>query len=257
MLLGANQMTISVIIICCNAADTIERTLKSVKTIADEIIILDSGSTDNTIALCKQYTQDVHQTDWPGYGIQKQRALNLATKEWVLSIDADEVVTPELALAISDKIKKTEQYKGFTIPRQLVFANKILKYCSEYKPILAQRKYAKFTECTVHEKIIIDGSMGKIHQPFLHYSYHDIAHWLLKMNTYTSLSANKVGNKTTNLSKFCLSSFFIFLKFYFLKKGFLHGTYGFIYSLNEAFASYIKHIKIKTEDDFKLQKLKN
>ena len=145
---------LSVILITKNEADNIVDCLASVAW-ADEIIVFDSGSEDETVSICREYTDKVYETDWPGFGIQKQRALNKAKGDWVLSIDADEIVTAELRVEIVKAIQQ-EKFQGFEIPRLSTYCGKQIRHAGwwpDHVLRLFRRECGYFTEASVHERI--------------------------------------------------------------------------------------------------------
>ena len=169
-------MNLSVIVIVKDEADRIADCLSSVAGIADEIIVLDSGSTDNTVEICRQFTDKVFETDWPGYGKQKQRALDKATGDWVLSIDADERLTPELADEIDAVIKSKPEEVAFKMQWAVVAFGKQLNHgrSARFVSRLFRRSGARFTDAIVHEKVMFsEGKVGKLKNRLLHYSIRD------------------------------------------------------------------------------------
>ncbi|HLD16138.1 MAG TPA: glycosyltransferase family 2 protein [Coxiellaceae bacterium] len=242
---------LSVILICYNEAKRIERCLDSVKW-AKEIIILDSGSTDNTVQLCKAYTEHVSVTDdWPGYGLQKARALAKATHEWVLSIDADEVVTPELKNEIEQAIKNTS-CSGYKLRRPLLFYGKLIRYAdgASHTLRLFQRTKGHISSDIVHETIQVDGPVRSLKSPLLHYSFDDISDLLAKMNRYSSLSAQKKHQqgKKGGLFTAITHAAWLFIRIYFINLGCLDGKAGFVLAMAFAETAYYRYIKLLYPD---------
>ena len=225
---------LSVIIITKNEQDRIARCLDSVRSVADEIIVLDSGSSDNTVDIVKKYTDRVYQTDWPGYGPQKQRALALATHEWVLSIDADEVLTPQLAEEIQVLLSRSPKETSFKMQWEVVLFGSKLKYGrgARYVERLFKREGAQFSDDLIHEKVIpAKGGTARLRGKLLHYSNRDFAHLLNKMSLYSSLSAEKkhqTGRYGGGLLIATLRALWVFVQIYILKLGFLDGGRGFL-----------------------------
>jgi len=240
--------TLSVIIITKNAAATIERCLKSVKW-ANEIIILDSNSNDNTIQICKKYTQNVHSSnDWPGFGAQKNRALSLATQSFVLSIDADEWLTETLQQEIQAVLKQPK-VDGYYLKRHNIYWGRILKYGNdgpEYLLRLFKRSRGKFTDVSVHERVVVDGAKAKLANALLHEPYTSIKSWLDKMNRYSSLSAKQKlqAGKRTYLLQMFYKSFWFFVRGYFLKLGILDGKSGLICAFLNGISTYFRYLKM-------------
>lgn len=243
-----DKKTLSVIIITKNEANKIEKCLESVQ-FADEIIVLDSGSTDNTVELCKKYTQHVFVTDWPGFGIQKNRALDKASCDWVLSLDADEFLSAELIRKIQKIIKDPQAKGAYKIKRITQFCGKHLYYGdwkSDYPLRLFKRNNARFQEVMVHESLVVNGSIGKITEIMCHDSFTSMEWVLTKMNTYSTLSALhlKEQGKTASLTKALFRALWTFLRGYIFKLGFLDGKYGFLLSLCNAEGCFYKYVKL-------------
>ena len=241
-------MTLSVIIITKNEADNIARCLESVR-FADEIVVLDSGSTDTTLEIAKRYTKHVYQsTDWQGYGIQKQRALAHAGGDWVLNLDADEHVTPELRTHILNAITSST-VDAYRIPIRMVFYDQPLRFCSSPKRHirLFKRSMAQYSPDVVHEKIILPAHavIERIKSPILHRSFRDVSHALTKLNRYSSYSAQVSMNQHTkpSLSKTLSSTIWMFFRCYVLQGGFLHGKPGLFFALYNAQGSWYRGIK--------------
>ncbi|MBS3732161.1 MAG: glycosyltransferase family 2 protein, partial [Desulfobacterales bacterium] len=185
---------LSVIVITRDEADRIERCLDSVVPIADEIIVLDSGSTDQTVEIARRYTDRVYEMDWPGYGPQKQRALDQARCEWVLSIDADEALTPELREEIRVTLCSGTDAAGFRLPWAVHIFGKTLKHGrSARAPLrLFRRQGAAFSDDLVHEKVLPPpGKVRKLKGRLLHYTHRDFGHALYKNADYAWLGANR------------------------------------------------------------------
>lgn len=238
---------LSVIIICKNEAHNIERCLKSVH-FADEIIVLDSGSTDDTVTIAKKYTDKVYVTDWPGYGKQKQRALEKATGNWILNLDADESVPLELQREMMTKMA-TEDIDAFRIPIQMNFYGQPLKYSSspERHVRLFRNGNARYSDDIVHEKIVLaDGAkIGQMGHKIQHHSFKDVSHALYKINKYSSYSA-KIRieqHKKPSMGKTLLSTSWMFIRCYLIQRGFLDGKAGFLFAVFNAQGAFYRGIK--------------
>lgn len=238
---------LSAIIIARNEEHNIRRCLVALDWV-DEIIVLDSGSTDNTIQIAKEYTDKVYQTDWQGYGVQKQRALNYASGEWILNIDADEVVSPELKKSIL-KTMASNRFDACRVPIKMCFYNKVLRYSSSPSRHvrLFKKDGAAFSEDIVHEKIILPSHyrIGQLKAPLIHYSFKDVSHMLEKLNRYSSYSAKiKIKNHCANslIATIC-RSLWMFTRCYFLQRGFLDGKEGFIFAYLNAQGTMFRGIK--------------
>ena len=241
---------LSVVIIAKNEEMNIRRCLESVQW-ADEIILLDSGSCDNTVAIAKEFTDNIFttdSTDWQGYGVQKQRALEHASGDWVLNIDADESIDTNLKHAVLHAIESNDA-DAYRIPVLMFFYGKPLRYSSSPKRHirLFKREGAVYSSDIVHEKIILPKytKVGKLHDPILHHSFHDVSHLLYKMNRYSSYSAKISINekKRASVLRTMLGASWMFFRCYFVQRGFLDGTKGFLFALFNAQGSFYRGIK--------------
>lgn len=240
-------LTLSVIIITKNEATHISDCLQSV-TWADEIIVLDSGSQDDTVDICRTYTDKVYSTDWQGFGIQKQRALDKATSDWVLSIDADEIVTDELKAEIQQAMQ-TSDIHGFEIPRLSNYLGRQMRHGGWYPDYvlrLFRRESGHFTDAMVHERIIVEGEIKRLNHPFLHDAFVDFEEVLHKVNNYSSLGAQLLYEKgvRSSLPKAIIKGLWTFIRTYFLKAAFLDGQQGLMLAISNAEGAYYKYVKL-------------
>lgn len=238
---------LSVIIITKNEALHIGRCLASVSW-ADEIIVLDSGSEDDTVAICLRYTDKVFITDWPGFGIQKQRALDKVQGDWVLSIDADEVVSAELKAEIEQAILQQE-FQGYAIPRLSSYCGRQMRHGGwwpDYVLRLFRRDCGQFTDSIVHEIIRVQGHIGRLQTPFLHDAFINPDEVLHKVNSYSSLGAQMLYQRgvRSSISKAVLKGLWTFIRTYWLKAGFLDGRQGLMLSISNAEGTYYKYLKL-------------
>ena len=245
-------MSLSVVIITKNEEASIRRCLESVKW-ADEIVVLDSGSTDATVSICLEYTQYVHETGWPGFGPQKNRALEKASGDWVLSLDADEWVTPNLRNEILNAISRPDGALAFRIPRLSSFCGRFMRHSGwwpDYVTRLFRRGAAKFSDDVVHERVIVEGRTGTLREPIMHETYVDLNEMLQKMNSYSSLAAQKMrhGGRTTGLVGAVLRGLWAFMRAYFLRGGFLDGREGFMLAVAIAEGTYYRYAKLMLLD---------
>ena len=240
-------MNLSVIVIVKNEEDRIADCLSSVADIADEIIILDSGSSDNTVEICKQYTDKVFETDWPGYGKQKQRALDKATGDWVLAIDADERLTPELADEIHSALNNNPVEVAFKTQWAVIVFGKQLNYgrSARYVLRLFRREGAKFSEDIVHEKVILpEGKVRKLKNRLLHYSIRDYEHLMSKNSLYAWLGGKKRYEKGVTgggLWGASIRAVLVFIQIYIFRRGFLDGSVGFLMAVMYSQAAFNKY----------------
>lgn len=237
----------SVIIITKNEAHNIEDCLKSVAW-ADEIIVVDSGSTDKTVEICRHYTDKILVTDWPGYGAQKQRALSMATGDWVLSIDADERVTPLLQQEILSVVPTTA-FDGFEISFISEYCGKKIRFgdwWNDRQVVLFRREKAQFSSLLVHERIEVQGLIGKLKKPIYHLAFRDLEMVLRKMNDYSSWSAEQKHRqgKKGSLWKGLSHGIWAFIRGYILRLGFLDGKEGFLLAVSNAEGTYYRYLKL-------------
>lgn len=244
--------SISVIIITRNEERFIRNCLASVAW-ADEIIVVDSGSTDNTLAICQEFTPHIISTqDWPGYGAQKNRALNLATREWVLALDADEWVTAELHQEILAALANPAyaSIDAFSLPRRNQYLGRWLYYGDvgrDRVTRLFRRGSAVFSNAIVHEAIQVPSQkIADLQQPLLHNTYRTVEELLERMNRYSSLSAamryekGQKGGIMTGV----LHGFWAFFKAYILRQGFRDGRIGFIAAVYASQSSFYRYVKL-------------
>jgi glycosyltransferase involved in cell wall biosynthesis len=240
---------LSVIVITKNEAHNIRSCLESVSW-ADEIIVVDSGSSDDTVGICKALGAQVHTTaDWPGFGIQKNHALSFATGEWVLSLDADEHVTPELRAEIDSAVKDPHGHAGFRIPRLSSFCGRYMRH-SGWHPDFVTRLFlrgsARFSDDLVHESLIVNGSVGTLRHSLLHETFHDLDELLVKINQYSTAGALMLikKNKTATLKKAITRAVWAFFRTYILRAGFLDGREGFMLAVSTAESTYYRYAKL-------------
>jgi len=238
---------LSVIVITRNEASHIERCLATVSW-ADEIIVLDSGSDDDTVDRCRKYTDKVFVLDWMGYGVQKQRALEKASGEWILSIDADEMVTPELRTEIEDAMQRPG-INGFEIPRLSSYCGTIIRHGGwwpDYVLRLFKRTKGRFSDDLVHEKMTVEGTVVQLEQPLLHEAFIDYDEVLRKIDHYSSLNARQLyeGGARTSLLHAVTRGFWAFFRTYLLKASFLDGAHGFTLAVSNAEGTYYKYLKL-------------
>ena len=245
---------LSIAIITKNEEANIRRCLESVQW-ADEIVVVDSGSSDNTVAIAKEFTDKVFiEDDWQGYGIQKQRVLSHSTGDWILNLDADEVVDTCLQNAITEAIQNNTA-DAFCIPVRMCFYGKPMRYSSSPKRHirLFKRVGASYSTDIVHEKIILPkhSRIGKLRLPIMHHCYKDISHLLAKINRYSSYSAKiRIHEKRQiSLLKTLFGTGWMFFRCYFIQRGFLDGKAGFLLALFNAQGTFCRGIKQLYQDN--------
>lgn len=240
---------LSVVIITKNAAAHIVRCLTSVSW-ADEVIILDSGSVDDTLTLARQFTDKIFiNTDWQGFGVQKNRALDYAQGTWILSLDADEEVTPALQHAIIDALH-APQHSAFYLPRQSRYCERWIIHSGwspDYVLRLFRRETARFSDDLVHEQLhLLVGTQGRLETPLLHYSFSSLEEVLAKVDTYSTASAKMRfrQGKRGSLRQAILHGMWTFFRTYILRAGFLDGREGFMLAVSNAEGTYYRYLKL-------------
>jgi glycosyltransferase involved in cell wall biosynthesis len=240
---------LSIIIITKNEAANIGACIESVRW-ADEIIVVDSGSSDDTAAISRELGATVHVHDWPGFGMQKNRALSYATNEWVFSIDADERVTPGLKAQLIETMTDGSK-DGFYVPRLSQFCGRFIRHCGWYPDYvlrLFKRTKGRFSDDTVHERVIVDGNTGKLTHPLLHYSYLNQADVQRKTEQYATAGALQMlkKGKTTTIADAPLRAGWAFIRTYLLRMGFLDGIAGFHVAMMNTRTTYLKYQQLRT-----------
>lgn len=238
---------LSVIIITKNEAENIRACLESVAW-ADEIIVVDAGSSDATVEICRELKTRVFVHDWPGFGAQKNRALAYASYDWVLSLDADERVTPELRVEIESALQNAPA-DGYEIPRLSSFCGRFMHYSGWHPDFvlrLFRRGRGSFSDALVHESVQLQGSVARLQQPLLHYSYRDFDEVLSKLNSYSSAASTMLQRrgKKGGLAQAVLHGLWAFIRTYILRAGFLDGREGFMLAVMNAENSYYRYIKL-------------
>lgn len=241
--------SISAIIITKNESANLEDCLSSLTGLADEIIVVDSGSNDNTVEIAKKFNAIVSvTTDWPGFGPQKNRALDLASKEWIFSIDADERVTPELISEIKEALKAPSA-TCYYFPRLSYYCGEFLKHGGWYPDFvyrLFKKGSARFSDDLVHERLIFSGTPKLLKNHLIHYSYLRFEQVIAKINAYSSAGAKQgfeAGKKSSILSA-VLHGFWTFFRTYIIRRGFLDGKYGLAMAISAGHTTYYKYLKL-------------
>jgi len=251
----ATRQPLSVAIITLNAASQLEACLQSAR-FAEEIVVVDSGSTDGTQALAERHGARVIQQHWLGFGPQKQFAVEAARHDWVLCLDADERVTPALQMAIESALEIGQNSAStaaaphaYRFPRCNRFLGRYLKHGEGYPDWslrLFNRRHARWSDDAVHEKVVSDGTIGTLAGDLLHDSAESLSSYLTKQNRYTSLAADMAlaAGKRSSLGRVALSPLVRFIKFYFIRQGFRDGLPGFVHIAIGCFNSMIKYAKM-------------
>lgn len=247
---------LSVTIISLNEEKKIGKALESVKW-ADEIIVVDSGSSDKTLEICKKYTDKVFHNDWPGYAAQKNFATDKANHDWILSIDADEEVTPELAFEIKETLK-APQAPAYALPRHVFYLGRWINFSGWYpdhKVRLFHRDKAKWTGNHVHETVEVSGSVKYLLSDLNHYTFDTVEDHINTMNKYTSLETG--SDKKSGYFEILFRPPFAFFKSYILKQGFRDGFPGLIIGLTTACHVFLKYTKLWEKNNVKNMDVKS
>lgn len=239
---------LSAIVITLNEAANIRECLASLA-FADEILVVDSGSTDGTPDLARVAGARVMSRDWPGYARQKDYAASQAAHDWILSIDADERVTPELAAEITRALEAPAGQVGFRMPRVTFHLGRWIRHTDwypDYQLRLYDRRHAAWAQRRVHESVTARGPVGKLSNDLQHYAYRDLAHHYETMQRYTSLAAIQMADegRSSGLFSLLLHPPAAFLRNYVLKAGFLDGVPGLIISAMNAHYVFLKFAKL-------------
>lgn len=238
---------ISAVIITRNVEKVLPNCLYHLQWV-DEIIVVDCGSEDKTIEIAKKYGAKIFQKKWDGYVKQKNFAISKAKSEWVLSIDADEIVTDELKKEIMAVVGSENLINGYFIKRQNFYYGKFLKFGplkKNYNLLLFKKDKGKFQDTAVHEVVKVNGKIDKLKHSIIHYTTENIYNHIEKVNKYTDLEVINLKNKNYKPTGYSvlLKWLLIFIKNYFFKFGFLDGIHGLVFNVISAYYVLIKEIK--------------
>ena len=239
---------LSVTIVTLNEERNIRDALESVKW-ADEIIVVDSGSSDKTVDICKEYTDKVFYNAWPGMNAQKAFARNLTSWEWLLNIDADERISPELAVEIQDVLKKGGNCDGYFVPRKVYYLGRWIDHSGwypDYKIRFFRTEKGKWAGIDPHDAVVVDGKVGYLKGNLYHFTYESIEDHISTMNNLTSVAAREYQkrNKKGGILSLVARPPMAFLKKYILKQGFRDGLPGFIIAISSAYYVFLKYSKL-------------
>ena len=238
---------LSVIIVARNEADQIADCVASAS-FAGEVIVLDSSSTDGTAEIARAAGAKVHVTDWPGYGPQQRRGIALATGEWVLSLDADERISPALQGEIVRAIEQPTA-EGYRLPRHSSFCGQFIDHGGwrpDYTLRLALRDRAGFTDHFLHAHMTVEGRTADLLHPIVHYSYRDMDDVMEKLNRYSrgaAIDLQRLG-RSGSLGRALGSGLWAFVRTYFVRQGFRDGRMGLVLALYNAQTTYYKYLRL-------------
>jgi glycosyltransferase involved in cell wall biosynthesis len=240
---------LSVTVITKNEADAIADCLTSVAW-ADELIVVDAMSSDETVAIARRHTDRVIVREWPGFVDQKNYAASVATNEWILSLDADERVPPELAREIQATLAQETRFRGYRIPRVTWHLGRWIRttdWYPDHQLRLYDRRAGRWTGHYVHESVSVSGSVGQLHGELQHFAYRDIAEHVETIDRYTTLAAQQMRERGQSAGMLDLVAHpsLAFLRNYVLRGGFREGTPGLIISAMNAYYVFLKFAKLR------------
>ncbi|UPQ88088.1 glycosyltransferase family 2 protein [Vibrio sinaloensis] len=250
-----NRATIAAVIITKNEQDSLRDCLESLRWV-DEIVIVDSGSTDNTESIAREYTEHFYvNAEWPGFGKQKQLAQSYATSDWILAVDADERIDDTLRDNILTMLENPPQNTVFNLNELTWVFGRFLKHSGWYyrHVRLYPNKLTKYNDNLVHESVIIPQGcqVAELDGDILHYSYQNLNHYLVKSAGYAKAWADQrqARGKKASLSQGIVHALGCFLKMYLLKRGFLDGKQGFLIALLSAHSTFVKYADLWARDN--------
>jgi glycosyltransferase involved in cell wall biosynthesis len=241
--------TLTVIILTLNEEHNIRACLESARW-ADELIVVDSGSTDRTVEIARSFTPKVIDVAWEGYGAARNHALTAASGDWILWLDADERVTPALAEEIRNLLREDgRSINGYAVARRAYFLGRWIRHSGWYPGRvvrLFRRGTGHFSETRVHEQLHLDGASASTQHDLVHLTDPDLHHYFAKFNRYTSLAADDMAaaGRAFRLRDILLRPPFTFVKMYLLRRGFLDGFEGFILAVLSSAYVFTKYAKL-------------
>ena len=241
-------MKLSVTVITRNESANIAAALESVSW-ADEIIVVDSQSTDGTAAIARRHATRVEVRDWPGYSAQKNFAAALAVNDWILSIDADERVTPELAAEIQSVLDREPAARGYRVPRVTWYLGRWIRstdWYPDYQLRLYDRRAGSWNGRRVHESVELQGPPGQLRHDLQHYAYRDLSHHLQTIDRYTTLAAEQwhADGRRTSVVELIVHPTLAFLRNSVLRGGIRDGAAGLLVSRLNAYYVFLKLAKL-------------
>lgn len=244
---------VGVVMIVKDEAARIRPCLESVRW-ADELVVVDGGSRDGTPEVCREYGARVFSREMAaGFGEQKNFALAQATRPWVLSLDADEVVPEALRREIEEAVRRADACEGYRVPRLTWFLGRPIRHCGWYPaPVLRlfRRGRGRFNDALVHEEVVVDGRVGDLHADLLHHSYDSLADHLRKLDLYTGLDARMLARRGVRVTRwsapwlFVVKPFLAFVRRYVVQRGFREGWHGLVLCASSAFVVFVNAVKL-------------
>jgi glycosyltransferase involved in cell wall biosynthesis len=247
-----NLLKLSTVIITKNEQQNIARCLSSVKDFSDEILVYDSGSTDETVSIANKMGVKVVSGEWLGFGATKHKAADLARNDWILSIDADEEVSEKLKNEIQKNFLKLQPESAYAVPRSSFFLGRWIRFggwSPDYQIRLFNKKYSQWNMNSIHEKVEAK-SIQYFSEKLNHYVFKNISHQVQTNDRYSGLLAEKMKNEGKKMSwfHFLTKPSVKFFECYFLKLGFLDGYAGFVIAKNAGYSVFLKWAKFKELD---------
>jgi len=240
---------ISACVLTFNEERKIERCLKSISW-CDEIVVMDSFSTDRTLEICRRYTERVYQHEWMGYVGQRNLIRDLAAHPWILFLDSDEEVSPQLRVEIMAEFERgTSDVVGYEFPRQVYFVGKWIRHGEWYPDIklrLFRKAYGRTEGQEPHDRVAVRGRVKRLKGALWHYTYDDVRDCIDTLNRFSSITAQQrfVKGGRCGWTDVTIRPFLRFLKGYILKRGFLDGAHGFMIAYINAFGVFAKNCKL-------------
>jgi glycosyltransferase involved in cell wall biosynthesis len=240
---------ISVAIITKNEEANIRACLESVRW-ADDLVVVDSGSTDQTLQICREYPARIFVEEWKGFARQKNSAIAKTRHQWVLSLDADERIPLKLKEEIEKEINLDRPCNGYFIARKNFFAGRWIRHCGwfpDYNLRLFRKSRGRFQERAVHERVQIEGKAERLQNFLIHETYHSVGDFLQRMDRYSTLAAREMDQEGKQFRIFDLlfRPPFTFFQMYLIRLGFLEGYWGFLLSGLYSFYTFAKYSKLR------------
>ncbi len=253
--MSGQQHKVSAVVIAYNDATYLRACLETLSWV-DELVVVDSFSSDETAAVGREFTEKVFQHEFKGFGRLRNEAVAHATHDWVFSLDTDERTTPELIQEIRQLLQGEPASVAYYVPRRNFFLGKWIRYCGWYpdyrQPQLFRKSCMRYREEMVHEGVVVDGPIGYLREHVLQYPFRDIDHYLSKMDRYSDLMAKRMEeqHRSFHAHQLLTHPIFTFLKMYLLRRGMFDGMQGLILSGLYAYYTAIKYAKFweRTKD---------
>lgn len=241
------KLPLALVVVTKNEENHIERCLRSVP-FASDVVVLDSGSEDRTLILARECGARIFVEEWRGFGPQKKRGAELAEQDWILSLDADEALSPELAEEISRVFETLDPHTGYLLPRRSFHLGRWIDH-GGWRPDrqlrLFNRRHSQWNEARVHEKVIVEKT-ARLNEPILHWVFDDLSDQVITNDKYSSLQARALFDRGARFSlwKLIFKPWGKFFETYFFKRGFMDGLPGFIISVSAAYSLFLRFAKL-------------